>query len=420
MLMSIRRSLAKACAGIMLAGGLAGFGTSTTDAALVVDLRIGSVLIEEGEIVGFADAENTKAVTAASVGQEIFFGIYAQVRGANTVRNEGLQTLVGNLLSSSGGGVLGHFAPAGSTLSGTETVIFGTAPFNSTGSSNGASQDLDGDGDNDQGSEPSDSGNNFVAIRAGGLQTGAPAPGFGQNLTNPHGREYLVGIGKFIVDKGLSSSATTSVNWAPRTNRDGTPSANSGIWRADAVDVNGATDSYTSGAPILVTGFGGQVCDVGACQENPILPNRSEIIPNGHTRFFYDNVNVPAGGAWFDPPPAVEYLYDIDAPITAEFARIIFPNGFGTALTVSANGVNYGPFGPGDVLNFPDGVQAFRLKGFVPQPDSQDPAGFPLFIQFDTLGQITFTQTAIIPEPASLSVLALGAVGLLARRRRAC
>ena len=127
----------------------------------------------------------------------------------------------------------------------------------------------------------------------------------------------------------------------------------------------------------------------GSTQNNPILP---DIQRPGDFTF----IRV-VGGRWVDPPLAEGYAYSIlsDSLFTA---ILDFPTGFSAPFTVSVDGAVIGSYSPGesvDFTGFPDGgVPSFTVTGISPAVDPNDPAAFPLQVDFNTI-QADFRMQAI-------------------------
>jgi hypothetical protein len=105
------------------------------------------------------------------------------------------------------------------------------------------------------------------------------------------------------------------------------------------------------------------------------------------------------------------------------FTTITLPSTVAGTLDVSVDGIDLGQFQPGQEIDFSDfaselgdlligdpGVESFEITGL------DGLTNFPLELNFDN-SSADFSVTTSVPEPASLSVLALGSVALLRRRR---
>jgi len=143
-------------------------------------------------------------------------------------------------------------------------------------------------------------------------------------------------------------------------------------------------------------------------QDVPLLPTFN---PESGVFQFRDVIS----GAWMDPPAASGFDYAITS-LGSLFTKITFPTGFGSNLMVSSGGTSFGTFGPGDMLNFSSGVSSFSLTGIAPPVDPNDPLAFPLQLEFNTPTasfDMTATSAAAVPEPSSLVLFCLGAVGMM-------
>jgi hypothetical protein len=102
----------------------------------------------------------TKTVTQAlAVGSTVTVEVRAVVTGTDATKFQAIQSASGSILST-GGGMRGNLL---------DSAHFIQAPFLANSSSTGLSQDLDGDGDLDLGSNDNLNAANFVAYRANEL-----------------------------------------------------------------------------------------------------------------------------------------------------------------------------------------------------------------------------------------------------------
>lgn len=147
-------------------------------------------------------------------------------------------------------------------------------------------------------------------------------------------------------------------------------------------------------------------------QFDPIRPDNQAPGPDGAWTFD----GVSGDGQWFDPPMADSYIYETDG--ASNFTQVGLPTGLGDAdgLYLVSDSVNGSVIVPAGVIHtFPTSVSLFTVTGIDPLVDGDDPLAFPTFLAFDQT-TVTFTQTPI-PEPATLSLLGLGGLAVLKRRR---
>jgi len=179
----------------------------------------------------------------------------------------------------------------------------------------------------------------------------------------------------------------------------------------------------------------------GSSGSAPLLPATVEPGAGGAPpTWHFDPVSVGNNGpgamtptpwpVWFDPPLAIGYEYHVTGNM---FGGVILPDGIGDGhfrlLLFDADQDTYVDSGAdltGGVLFdltslVLGGVDTFRIMGIEPSAgiDPADPQGFPTGLTFAAPGLDTaVTMTSIVPEPATLSLLALGGLAALRRRRR--
>ncbi len=153
--------------------------------------------------------------------------------------------------------------------------------------------------------------------------------------------------------------------------------------------------------------------ELGSSQFDPILP--------GYTTDdgAYVFENIPSG-QWYDPPVSDFHFQTLD---NSKFTSILdLPTGFDDLFDVFVGDTLLGSFGPGDTVDFGGGVSAFSIRGINPLVDSEDPAAFPIKLDFDrdlvSFKMSPILQGSAVPEPATLNFLVAGMIFLTVNRRR--
>lgn len=147
---------------------------------------------------------------------------------------------------------------------------------------------------------------------------------------------------------------------------------------------------------------------LGKSQFDPILPGN--VTDDGSYVF----ENIPSG-QWFDPPVS-DFLFEtLDGSL---FTSILdFPTGFDERFDVFVGDNLLGKYGPGDTVDFGSGVSNFSIRGISPTVDSEDPAGFPIKLEFDReIASFQMTPVVPVPEPHSLTLLVVGLSAIFAIR----
>lgn len=159
--------------------------------------------------------------------------------------------------------------------------------------------------------------------------------------------------------------------------------------------------------------------DIGGSQDNPILPNDIDEETGG---FVFTGVT---GGRWFDPP-AFGFLFVMDTSGQG-FTSVTLPNGFDpVTVTYDSTTVSGATGGTNITLG---NVTSFTITGINPQPDSDNPASYPVFLTFTTSDPVNFrmiplgpnNQPLVVPEPGTFNLLGAAAamgLALVWRRRR--
>jgi len=219
----------------LLAGAAAaGLGASSALAALTIDLRI--TAISDTGSTGAVISGGGKSVLPGPAGNiTVTMAVWAQVTGTNPSAPDDVQLVSGSFLSANSG------------LRGNLLTTNIPAVFQGTSFSLGLVNDLDGDGDNDIGSNINGDADNFFRARASKMLgpksnfDGALA-GFSTN-TIANGTEYRIALIRFIQTTGAGSggSVATDVNFRPWGVAEGA------VWGEDqeevaVVDDGGTTD----------------------------------------------------------------------------------------------------------------------------------------------------------------------------------
>lgn len=166
---------------------------------------------------------------------------------------------------------------------------------------------------------------------------------------------------------------------------------------------------------------------------------------NAEGEFVFDVADPPVIGdrpKWYDPEVAVGYDYSVGEGEDNTFAEVYLPlfgDGEYTLIVLDPDHPLYGQeitvyaidgedpdappsfdltyLGDGDELT---GAKAFRILGIEEslEIDPEDPTGFPTGLTFVNGNVVTFNQSAIVPEPATLALAGLAAAGLLVQRGR--
>jgi hypothetical protein len=172
----------------------------------------------------------------------------------------------------------------------------------------------------------------------------------------------------------------------------------------------------------------------GTAPNNPLMPATILI-----EQIAISSLTVPVFGdygrdgfLYVDPDYAAGYLYEADG---SNFASFTVPNALpgGDDLFSLAFGGMTHTLQAGQAFNFtdyvPGGVSEFQLLG-IDLSEQVDPTQLPPFVsgfKFIDDGVVTLTQTpllaqaAAVPEPASLAIWSIGAIGMAvsaARGRR--
>jgi len=191
--------------------------------------------VTEGGAPGMGGTSSTQV---ASVGQVVSLEVWAVITDPKNLPSEdGLNDAVGSFLSTAVGTnpVAGNLAAA---------VV---SPFDANGSQDGTSQDLNGDGNLDVGSNDDANAEGFFFARSSGEETASGGVIVGNAL------ELQIGTLTYTVTS-LNFGTETDINFRPRGSESGGYAA---VWVEDGPPPNGGlnntTGTFTAGAPFVVT-----------------------------------------------------------------------------------------------------------------------------------------------------------------------
>jgi len=251
--MSIKKRLMTACAGVLVAGGLA----SVANATLTIDLKVAP------GVTG-TSADGKWVARQLVAGEQIPIEIYATVSGKlagfnrTAVEDEygdfvkwqyqfdgidGLQSLSGSVMATqvSGGAVVPSPANKSAILAkGVNSHVSATVAWDGEGATGGLGLDLNGDGVFDRGSPDgtsSDLAGNYVNIRGKGMTYDEANPSI-VTANTPRAQDapsmtFLVGKIAFRVGIPVAGIGLTDINWALRRTADGRIESNAGLWMED-------------------------------------------------------------------------------------------------------------------------------------------------------------------------------------------
>lgn len=414
--MSNKSKLMAACASALLAGGIASQAQAAV--GLQIDLK--------------PAAGSSTEITR--MGQEVTVEVWARVEGTSalTTKKQGISILTGSFVST--GGALGVFAPAGDLIGVSATdyeVGIGKDPFNGNGSRSGTLRDLDGDGDLDLGAADNSGTSYYGHV---GMRSAA--------MTVAAGKVFNVQIGtlKYTVTDP-SKAGDTLVNFLLRKNTDGSHMAGSSLYQID-----GASKDTSAGVPVingLTLTNSADLSVAGNTRAKAVTYASQQQVDTIVTDTFGDDT---LSGVWTTTDRSKKaknkVTYKMLSPETGFTGILAGANEYGP-LTLTLKGVDTDgdpETDPQDIviqdalkdgsLNFVNqvmvdglplaavgftGVESFELAA----ADETQIQGLDIALTFssETAG---FSATyEVVPEPATLGVLALGSLLGLRRRRQA-
>lgn len=200
---------------------------------------------------------------------------------------------------------------------------------------------------------------------------------------------------------------------------------------ATVTQVTPSPNAFTGpGATQVAPGFTGFVVTLVSDVPTEKIQSFDFSVANGFTGPMHQRWNDPDGGGAFVPSPGSTSQTSVDSHFLQNSATWVVPSGSG-ALSEDNSGV--GSPAPSDGANNKYGLGTF-LKGAAGIDGTAQSTTQPLaYIVIPNNGVVNFTGLVstgqanpyvvsgviAVPEPATASLLGLGALGLIARRRRA-
>jgi hypothetical protein len=174
-----------------------------------------------------------KAIDVTQVGQVVNMEVWAVITGSNaTGSDDGFQSVAGSFLSTS--------SNSGAVLGNMSSVVL--SPFTSSGAQSGVPADLDGDGDQDVGSNDFNDFPSFFNARAASVVTsGGVISGASQSLE--------IGTLSFTVSN-LKAGQATDINFRERGDDSFTGGA---LWGEDGNFEDANSSSYSTGPSVVIT-----------------------------------------------------------------------------------------------------------------------------------------------------------------------
>ena len=188
---------------------------------------------------------------------------------------------------------------------------------------------------------------------------------------------------------------------------------------------------------VYLSSFGNFDSNNGESEFTPLMPDPSNPT-NDEGGFVFELPEVEANEiVWIDPDVSTGYVYDatgggLFASVTAPtLASVNDPDGYILSYLNQSGIEVFETLLAGQTYSFPDPVGTFTISGIDESLmlDPTDPLAFVTGLSFSAAGQFGVTQspitvfvddgtTAAVPEPSTLSILALSLFGLHRRIRK--
>lgn len=219
-------------------------------AALTIDLRAASVTLANNGEASPTVINSTKSITVGSVGDTVFFDVYARITGPGTY---GLQSVFG-AFGIPNGTTKGVISPNGANETFSPNAqVMGIVPWNDTGSVPGKQQDLFGNGNTDLGalalggaSGTTNASSDYAGARALSIIT--------SNWSTIDSNTVEEKIGSIKLSITAVGTSDTSVNFFPRTNASGGGLSGAATWKEDSnATRTPANSTFQGGTDVILS-----------------------------------------------------------------------------------------------------------------------------------------------------------------------
>ncbi len=190
------------------------------------------------DVTGAGGPGGNNTAQVSFPGQVLNLQVWAVITDPQNLPSEsGVQDVDGSFLATNVGP-----GPVAGNLTAAAVI----SPFDANGSQNGTSQDLNGDGNLDIGSNDNSTVDNFFFARSGGMQTASPSNVVGNTA------QFQIGTLTYTVTS-LNFGGEEDINFRPRQIVN---SINAAVWREDDQAENDAIGDFTGGTPFVITSPG--------------------------------------------------------------------------------------------------------------------------------------------------------------------